>query len=58
MQGGRNAGSRALVWATRLPSASFELSPDPPIGRVGVLKSGAGRLCGGLAARESSELAC
>ena len=28
------------------------LSPDPPIGRVGLLKSGAGRWSGGLAARE------
>ena len=30
------------------------LSPDPPIGRVGVLKSGSGRLGCGLVARESS----
>ena len=38
-----------LVELNRLFSAWLER----PIGRVGVLKSGAGRLCGGLAARES-----
>ncbi len=45
-------------WFHHRIAAALSLSPDPPIGRVGVLKSGAGRLCGGLAARESSELAC
>ncbi|WP_411277524.1 tyrosine-type recombinase/integrase [Gaiella sp.] len=30
-----------------------ELNPDPPIGRVGLLKSGPRRVSGGLAVRES-----
>ncbi len=44
----------ALLSSTSLPvqPTAAGLSPDPPIGRVGLLKSGPRRVSGGLAARE------